>query len=248
MAQRHFDILESFLKIPLESADGVFEKFMEMPGHIFRGVGQRRFLYTPGQRHNKVCLVAHGDTVWDSQREYEPFPEREFGFDGERFFSKTAGCGLGADDRAGCAILWILQDLGHSLLITDGEESHGQGSTWLMNYNKDIAEEINGEHQFLVQFDRKRARDFKCYNVGTDEFRSYIERVTGYTEPDRSSFTDIVTLCKRLAGVNLSIGYYNEHHENETLIFSQWENTLNVAAEWLSNSDLPLFRLDRDET
>lgn len=247
MENGRFEVLESFLKIPLESADGVFEKFMEIPGHIFRGEGQQRFLYVRGQRQNKVCLVAHGDTVWDLHNGYETFTGREIGFDGNALFSMTAGCGLGADDRAGCSILWILRDLGHSLLITDGEESHGQGSIWLIDYNRDISEEINVEHQFLVQFDRKHGRDFKCYNVGTDEFRSYIGKVTGYSEPDRSSFTDIVTLCERIAGVNLSIGYHNEHHENETLIYSQWENTLNVAAAWLSKSDLPLFRLDRDE-
>ena len=34
-------------------------------------------------------------------------------------------CGIGADDRAGCAMLWLLRDSGHSLLILDGEE-HGQ--------------------------------------------------------------------------------------------------------------------------
>ena len=30
--------------------------------------------------------------------------------------------GIGADDRAGCAILWLLKDSGHSLLVTNGEE------------------------------------------------------------------------------------------------------------------------------
>ncbi len=241
MLQKYFDVLEGFLKIPLESADGVFERFMDTPDHIFRGQGQQRFLYVRGSRRNKVCLVAHADTVWDLHKGHKPFHGREIGFDGDRFFSITEGCGLGADDRAGCAMLWILRDLGHSLLITDGEESQRQGSTWLMNHNKDIAEEINGEHQFLVQFDRRHAQDFKCYDVGTDEFRSYIGKVTGYTEPDRSSFTDIVTLCRRIAGVNLSIGYYDEHRENESLIYEEWENTLRVASRWLSEEDLPLF-------
>ncbi len=125
MNDGHFHVLESFLKNPLECADGVFEKFVEMPGHIFHGEGQQRFLYVRGRHSNKVCLVAHGDTVWDSHAGYEPFPNRDTGFDGNAFFSRTEGCGLGADDRAGCAILWLLRDLGHSLLITDGEaEAH----------------------------------------------------------------------------------------------------------------------------
>ena len=241
MVQEYFDTLEGFLKIPLESADGVFERFMEIPGHIFRGDGQQRFLYVRGWRENKVCMVAHGDTVWDLNSGYEAFAQREIGFDGDRFFSMTPGCGLGADDRAGCAILWILRDLGHSLLITDGEESHRQGSTWLMNYNDDIADEINGEHQFLVQFDRKNANDFKCYHVGSDDFRSYVQIATGYTEPDKKSYTDIVTLCQRIAGVNLSIGYYDEHSAKESLVYDEWEKTLKVARKWLVEEDLPLF-------
>lgn len=247
MNQKHFEVLESFLQIPLESADGVFEKFMEIPGYIYRGTGQERFLYIRGSRPNKVCLVAHGDTVWDSAHGNDALSNGHVVFENGKFFSTSDEYGLGADDRAGCAILWILRELGHSLLITDGEESQRQGSTWLMHHNKDIAEEINGEHQFLVQFDRRHGRDFKCYDVGTDEFRSYVEKVTGYSEPDKHSFTDIVTLCERIAGVNLSIGYYNEHHENETLVYSQWENTLNLATSWLSESGLPLFPLNKDE-
>lgn len=241
MVQEHFDVLQSFLEMPLESADRVFEKFMEIPGHVFRGEGQERFLYVRGHRKNRVCLIAHGDTYWDLLRGYDTFVDREIGFEKGRFFSMTDGCGLGADDRAGCAILWLLRDLGHSLLITDGEESHGQGATWLVGYNRDIADEINGEHQFLIQFDRRNGKDYKCYEVGTDEFRSYVEKKTGYTEPNRSSFTDIVALCDRIAGVNLSIGYSDEHTSAESLKYSEWENTLKMARSWLSEPNLPLF-------
>ena len=38
-----------------------------------------------------------------------------------------------------------------------------------MDHNKDIADEINHDHQFVIQFDRRNGRDFKCYDVGTDE-------------------------------------------------------------------------------
>ena len=140
-------------------------------------------------------------------------------------------------------MLWLLKDLGHSLLVTNGEE-HGQtGSSWLMDDNKDIAEEINHDHQFVIQLDRRNGRDFKCYDVGTDEFRSYVAQKTGYTEPDRRSNTDIKILCREIAGVNLSVGYHNEHHENEYLNIAEWENTLNVVKEWLSEPNLERFAL-----
>ena len=151
--------------------------------------------------------------------------------------------GLGADDRAGCAMLWLLKDLGHSLLVTNGEE-HGQtGSSWLMDHNKAIAEEINRDHQFVIEFDRRNGRDFKCYNVGTDEFRAYVAEKTGNTEPDRRATTDIVSLCRKIAGVNLSVGYHNEHHDNEYLNIAEWEHTLDVVQKWLSEGKLPKFSL-----
>ena len=140
-------------------------------------------------------------------------------------------------------MLWLLKDLGHSLLVTNGEE-HGQtGSTWLMDDNKDIAEEINQDHQFVIEFDSRNGRDFKCYDVGTDEFRSYVAEKTGYRDPDRRSTTDIRTLCRDIAGVNLSIGYHNEHHENEYLSIVEWEHTVGVVQKWLSERKLPKFIL-----
>ncbi|MGC8605462.1 MAG: hypothetical protein ACP5VS_17490 [Desulfomonilaceae bacterium] len=119
-------------------------------------------------------------------------------------------------------MLWLLKDLGHSLLVTNGEEHGRTGSSWLMDHNKDIADEINHDHQFVIQFDRRNGRDFKCYDVGTDEFRSYVARKTGYTEPGRTATTDIVTLCREIAGVHLSIGYHNGHGNQEYLNIGEY--------------------------
>ncbi|CAK0757882.1 conserved hypothetical protein [Gammaproteobacteria bacterium] len=235
------DILQEFLKMPLENTEDVFEKFLLIPGAIHRGHGLEQFVFVNGKRKNKVVLVAHADTVWDS---FYTFREHEIQdiYQENGIFRNRNG-GLGADDRAGCAILWLLKDSGHSLLITNGEEGGRMGSRWLMNENQDIAEIINQEHQFAIQLDRRGDRDFKCYSVGTNDFRAYIEEATGYTEPDRRSFTDIVTLCNDMCGVNLSIGYQNEHSEDEYLVKSDWENTLELCRTWLSNEELPRFTL-----
>lgn len=120
------------------------------------------------------------------------------------------------------------------------------GSTWLMSANRDIADEINNDHQFVVQFDRRGGSDFKCYTVGTDEFREYVNLKTGYTEPDMSIYTDIVTLCEKITGVNLSIGYQQNHTFDECLIISDWQNTLDLCRKWLSEKELPRFKLFED--
>jgi hypothetical protein len=236
------EILKKFLEIPLGSSDGVFECFANLPNAIFRGEKPERFLYVQGTRRNKVLLVAHADTFWDDW----DCDEHQLVLSNNIIWSLSPQYGLGADDRAGCAILWLLKELGHSLLITDGEECGRMGSTWLMSKNRDIADEINNDHQFVIQFDRRGGSDFKCYTVGTDEFREHVSLKTGYTEPDMSIYTDIVTLCETITGVNLSIGYHQNHTFDECLIISEWQNTLDLCRNWLAEEELPRFTLFED--
>jgi hypothetical protein len=240
-----FEIIKEFLELPLETSDPIFDKFINLPNMdiVFRGTKPYRFLYIRGKRENKVLLVAHADTVWDEYYENDSDSHREVLFVDGMFQSSSEISGIGADDRAGCAMLWLLKDLGHSLLITDGEEGGLMGSKWLMNdiSNIDIAQEINHKHQFMIQLDRRYSSDFKCYSVGTDEFRKYVQKMTGYSEPDRIASTDIVQLCQNITGVNLSVGYRYEHSYRESLSFSEWQNTLNICRQWLSQPNLPRF-------
>jgi hypothetical protein len=241
------EILKFFLEVPLKNSEPIFKYFLNIPNKeiVFRGERPERFLYIRGHRKNKVLLVAHADTVWDDSMEIPEKTKHDLVFSNGVFQSSSSVYGIGADDRAGCAILWLLKDLGHSLLITDGEESGGLGSNWLMSdsKNSDIADEINTKHQFMIQLDRRHGSDFKCYSVGTDEFRDYVQRMTGYTEPDRYSYTDIVTLCREITGVNLSVGYRHEHSYKESLFVDEWINTLNLCRRWLSEEELPRFSL-----
>lgn len=237
------ETLIEFLKFPLGSADDVLSKFAKLPGAIRRGEGLEQFVFIEGSRNNRVLLVAHADTHWDENYCDKCYGPPELEVENGIIRNKNTNVGLGADDRAGCAILWLLKDMGHSLLVTNGEEGGRMGSTWLMDYHSDIADKINECHQFAIQFDRRNGYDFKCYNVGTDEFRAYVKQQTGYSEPDRKLSTDIVTICRDICGVNLSIGYRNEHTAGECLYIDEWLNTLNICRDWLSKADLPRFRL-----
>lgn len=238
------ETLEKFLRMPITKTKEVFEEFMKLKGAIKRGEGLESFVYIRGSRKNKVLLVAHADTVWNKNNEnIDDLEGQKLIFENGRY--RNLNGGLGADDRAGCAILWILKDLGHSILVTSGEEMGQMASNFLIKENQDLAEEINTEHQFIVEFDRRNSKDYKCYEVGTDEFRKYIETVTGYKEPNRRSATDIRILCQKICGVNLSIGFYNEHSEDEYLVYEEWLSTLKMAQKWLSRDDLPKFELQK---
>ena len=237
-----YSTLVEFLKFPLGSANAVFKRFSSIPNQrkILCGRSPERFIYLSGSRENKVLLVAHADTYWDGGRPSQHNVIR----DADVLRSSNRNVGLGADDRAGCAIIWLLQHLGHSILITDGEEQGRRGSTYLMEENPVLVDEIQKNHQFVIQLDRRNGTDFKCYSVGSVAFRNYIAAETGYTEPDILASTDIVTLCTEITGVNLSIGYRNEHTSLECLHLSEWQSTLDLCRRWLAQEDLPRFEIE----
>jgi len=243
------ETLREFLEFPLWNSDGVFNKFRWLEVTEKREVvfkenqlnPKERFLYIEGSRANKVVLVAHADTVWDKCYTGKEL-EQEIVRDGNYFKGAKSGCGIGADDRAGCAIIWLLRNSGHSILITDGEEHGGQGSNWLIANFPDIADRLN-EHQFMIQLDRRNGSDFKCYRVGSDAFRDFITLKTdgAYKDAGRSSFTDICYLCQDICGVNFSIGYDYEHTDSERINILEWENTYKMLTKLLTEDNLPRF-------
>lgn len=248
-------ILFGFLSCDLEDSMPVFDKFLSLDGAIpVLGGGKNNFVYVPGTRKDRVLLVAHADTVWDKYYSSDPwkayFEEKNMmhrihriSIDGNIIRQGGSDVwGIGADDRAGCAMLWLLRKSGHSLLVTDGEE-HGQiGAHFLMSNYPDIAEEIN-EHNYMIQLDRRNGNDYKTYSLPvTDEFRDYIESQTSFVDAGRTSRTDIVVLCRKICGVNFSVGYCNEHTGDEYLNIDHWLNTYNTVKSLLEKEQ-PRFPL-----
>ena len=243
-----FATLKQFLNFPLSSSKEIFALFKTLDGHIFRekdSAGKQRFLYFEGARTDKVVLIAHAVTVYDYCYRKSDFFHSIVEENGIlKAVDENGSPQLsGADNRAGVAMLWLLKDSGHSLLLVDGEEASRTGSKWLMKENKDIAERLNKNHRFMIQLDRCNASEYKCYNVGSAPFRAYIEAQTGFSEPDYGSLTDICSLCKSICGVNLSIGYYYQHSVYEYLKVDEWMRTLTLVRKILASDELPKFGL-----
>ncbi|MBO4982980.1 MAG: hypothetical protein J6D23_02890 [Clostridia bacterium] len=221
--------LQRFCSFPIGSSREVMEEFSALNGavSVFDG-DHKNFVYVPGTRQDRALLVAHADTVWDKGYHGLDFAQELIEENGV-FKSKSSKCGIGADDRAGCAILWLLKDMGHSLLVVDGEE-HGQiGSNHIKNEYPELFNELNS-HSYIMQFDRRENKNYKCYKLPvSQEFIEFVEKETGYYNAGSSAFTDIVTLCRDICGVNLSIGYYLEHSELEHIVFEEWLGTLEIA-------------------
>ena len=200
-------------------------------------------LFSPGTREDAIVMVAHMDTVWSGRSRESVVADvaEQAGI----LYSARPGIGIGADDRAGIGAIFNMLDLGHSVLLTDDEEIGMLGSRALRISQHPVFERLQ-QHQFMLQLDRMGMNDFKCYNVGTDEFRAYVQTRTGLTEPNRHSFTDICSLCRDIPGANVSIGYYNEHSSREILVIDEWLTQVRRLRKWLADP-LPRFLLPVQE-
>lgn len=243
-------VLERMLDMPISSPDKIFDLFRTLPGAIeAHGEGRQGYLFVPGTRKDRCVLVAHADTVFDLA--YDKTTAGDASVDAQAPVEQTAVfedgcyhgtnpvCSIGADDRAGCAILWLMRASGHSLLLLDGEE-HGQvGSHFLRESNPELFAQINA-HTFMVQLDRQGASDYKTYQLPVPrEFVAFVERETGYALSESSGRTDIQVLCESVSGVNLSVGFYDEHKPAERVCLAEWERTQQIVRAMLAK---PLTR------
>lgn len=169
-----------------------------------------------------IALVAHMDTVFK--------PAREVFYDRQKnvIWSPT---GLGADDRAGVfAILQIVKrGLRPHIILTTDEESGAEGAMALGKTEcpfKDL--------RYMIELDRRGADDCVFYDCENPEFTDYVENF-GFVEAI-GSFSDISILCEdwEIAGVNLSIGYRDEHSCSEILNVGQMFNTIDKVVTMLT--------------
>lgn len=222
----------------------MFGILQNLPGAcIVRGEGSRRFLYRPGDHkpHNRIVLVAHADTAWDG---HPGFPPRLAVMDGV-IRSATPGVGIGAAGRAGCAMLWKFGYSGHSILLTRSSEKEPESSRWLMQENPDIADDLNGRHQYMLQLDWRNTREFACCGPqpAMPEFREFIRERTGFTPAGSPAAGDIAVLCRDIPGVTISVGCHGGRTPAETLNVGEWTGSLQAACTLAGSSAVAAWRL-----
>lgn len=187
--------------------------------------------YVMAQGETPIALVAHLDTVF-------PYGKRKIYYDREAQVIWSPN-GLGADDRAGVfAILLIIQHgFKPTVIFTTDEELGCLGADQLVLDYPEPPWPIN----YIVQLDRQGANDCVFYNCNNPEFEKYIEEF-GFVS-DFGSFSDISAICPTwgIAGVNLSVGYINEHTLQETLHVKFWKRTIKQVEKMLKKEKIPTF-------
>ena len=219
-------VLREFLHYPLNDGLQILQRFAKLEGAVVgEGDGpMERFVYVPGSRKHPVLLVAHVDTVWDQhyQQEQKGMPPT---YGEELITSNDPAAGIGADDRAGCALLWLLKDSGHSLLLLDGEEKGHYAAKYLQEKRKSFLRKLN-RHAYILALDLPGERYCHYHNVpNCRKFSRFFEENFDCIPMPRNFGSDLSYLCKGACGANLSIGVYRMHRPEETLNLSQWLHT-----------------------
>jgi hypothetical protein len=177
-----------------------------------------------------IALVAHMDTVFK-------YPVDNMYYDDRKGVIWSPE-GLGADDRAGIfAIIQILKSgLRPSVILTTDEENGGIGAAALAGKKCPIP-----NLKYMIQLDRRGTNDcvfYDCYNP------SFIEYVESFGFVERwGSFSDISVLMPawKICGVNLSVGYEDEHSISETLHIKPLFNTIEKVKNMLKVENIPTF-------
>ena len=160
-----------------------------------------------GEGNIPIMLIAHLDTV------FKVSPQSIY-YDTEQQVMWSPQ-GLGADDRAGVFLILKLLQAGYrpSICFTMGEEKGGLGALALIRQFPKAPWPL----KYIIELDRQGANDCVFYGCDNQAFTDYVEEFGFLT--DYGTFTDISHICPmwKVAGVNLSVGYLNEHSQIETL-------------------------------
>lgn len=227
--EKDYKLFQSLAGLSQEGMRRTLSRYLETKYPKDAVISAKEYLYAIGDI--PIALVAHMDTVFK-----EPPTDIYYDKDKNIMWSPQ---GLGADDRAGIfCILKILQvGLRPTVIFTTDEEIGADGAeAFTKTFNKPLSP-IN----YVVQLDRRGANDCVFYDCDNESFVQYVESF-GFAE-SWGSFSDISVICPvwGIAGVNLSVGYENEHNLVETLNTTHMLQTIAKVKKMLQAEFIPEF-------
>lgn len=194
--------------------------------HNYKPITDENFIIAKGNL--PICLVAHMDTV------FKRTPNAvDFLYDSEQKILWHPG-GAGFDDRAGIYIILQMIEKGYKphIIFTNLEEIGGVGAQELVSRFPHCPFKCS----CLIELDRANKKDMVFYDCDNIDFIKYIGKF-GFQE-EYGSFTDISFIMEQwgIAGVNLSVGYIDQHTANERLNTSWCDLTIQKLEKILQAS------------
>lgn len=187
------------------------------------------FIYAKG--NIPYCVTAHMDTV----HEQNVKDTYEYNKNGDYLISSPQG--IGGDDRCGIYMITELIKKGYKPYVIFCEEEE-VGCVGSRKFAKtDYVEEVGKNCKYIIELDRANSNNAVYYDLDNDEFEKFITNTIGYTTAI-GSCSDISYLCPatKIAGVNLSCGYYNPHTLGEYVNMTEMKRTQD-AVETLFNTE-----------
>lgn len=181
-------------------------------------VNKKGFLYAEGDI--PVLLVAHLDTVHHEKAEIICFSEDL------RYVMSPQG--IGGDDRCGVyMIMQLIKDFKCHVLFCEDEERGGRGA------NKFTESKIKPKVNYIVEMDRRGSNDAVFYKCDNPEFTDFVLSF-GFVE-NCGTFTDISVVAPylKIAAVNISAGYFNEHRQHEYIDMLAVESNIRRIGEMI---------------
>ncbi len=201
-------------------------------------ISEKRYILARGDI--PIMLVAHLDTVYPDYTRHT----MQIYYDRSQQVMWSPD-GLGADDRAGVILILKILEAGYRphVLFTHDEEIGGIGA---LDFSFDF-DRLKLDIRYMIQLDRMGYEDCVFYSCGNEEFIDYVESfgfIWSY-----GTFSDISTLMPetRIAGVNLSVGYLEEHSEAEHWHLNWANQTYNKVLAMLSAPPAEPFKYIKEK-
>lgn len=147
---------------------------------------------------------------------------------------------LGADDRAGVAMIWQLvksivskqEKVDFNLFFPSGEEVGTQGTREFLRIYKETF-----KTPYMLEFDR-RGNDIVGYDNGNISFMDDLEQAFDKATAT-GTFSDIAVFQRELKilSANISVGYKHEHTRSEELNLDTWYATFEKLKELIADYD-----------
>jgi hypothetical protein len=235
MKPEEVKLMETLVCIQEDSLFRVLKNYLNKHYNVVYADEGGDYIYAPGTI--PVMLVAHMDTVFLK-------PPDELFYDKRKGVMLSLG-GCGFDDRAGIfAIIKIIaKGYRPSVLFTNGEED---GCVGAQVFVSEFYEPVS-KLKYIIQLDRRGENDCVFYDCDNPEFTAYICDNANFIK-NYGSFSDISVLCPcwGIAGVNLSVGYFNEHTDKEVLYVNFLAATIRKVKDLLDKAkEAPYFSYER---
>jgi len=204
MIKKYIDSYKYICKQPTEELP---EILIEQLKHFYTNIlTTETYDYIAAEGEIPIALVAHMDTAF-------PSPPVQIYYDKEEGVCWSPQGGVG-DDRAGIFLIFLIlkQGLRPHIFFLNDEEYGGIGASRLVTDLYQCPFDV----KFFIELDRRGRLDAVFYNCENEDFTNYITSF-GFHKTE-GIFSDISIICPawEIAGVNLSIGYQNEHSQLET--------------------------------